>query len=80
MSDTPSDPTTREPDPPARQTGQAPQLTVRLIMPDRWLEHVAELPATTTLAEAKQLGLQAIRTIPTTSTWSTPRSRCQKNP
>ena len=60
MSDTPSDPTTREPDSPRRQAGQAPQLTVRLIMPDRWLEHVAELPATTTLVEAKQLGLRAM--------------------
>ena len=36
----------------------APVLTVRLIMPDRWLEHVAELPATTSLEEAKQIGLR----------------------
>ena len=60
MSDTPSDPTTREPDSPARQAGKAPQLTVRLTMPDRWLEQVVELPATTTLAEAKRLGLRAM--------------------
>lgn len=31
---------------------------VRLAMPDRWLEHVAELPASTTVAEAKLLGLR----------------------
>ncbi len=37
-----------------------PRLTVRLIMPDRWLEHVVDLPATTTLEEAKQLGLRAM--------------------
>lgn len=37
-----------------------PVLTVRLIMPDRWLEHVAELPATTSLKEAKQIGLRAM--------------------
>lgn len=33
-------------------------LTVRLIMPDRWLEHVVELPPDTTIAEAKVLGLR----------------------
>jgi len=33
-------------------------LTVRLIMPDRWLEHVAELAPDTTVAEAKVLGLR----------------------
>ena len=27
-------------------------------MPDRWLEHVTDLPATTTVAEAKALGLR----------------------
>lgn len=31
---------------------------VRLIMPDRWLEHVAELPLSTTVEEAKELGLR----------------------
>ena len=54
MSDNPSEPTTHEPDP------SAPRLTVRLSMPDRWLEHVAELPPTTTLAEAKRIGLRAM--------------------
>lgn len=33
-------------------------LTVRLTMPDRWLEHVVELPPDTTIAEAKLLGLR----------------------
>ncbi|UCG76869.1 MAG: hypothetical protein JSV95_06205 [Gemmatimonadota bacterium] len=45
----------------ARAAGETvPLITVRLIMPDRWLEHVAELPATTTLAEAKRIGLRAL--------------------
>ncbi len=55
MSETRSGSTTHE-DPPL----SAPLLTVRLIMPDRWLEHVAELPATTTLDEAKRLGLRSL--------------------
>ncbi|MDX1578977.1 MAG: hypothetical protein R3266_10845 [Gemmatimonadota bacterium] len=33
-------------------------ITVRLIMPDRWLEHVAELPAEMTVAEAKAFGIR----------------------
>ncbi|MDX1393894.1 MAG: hypothetical protein R3195_05870 [Gemmatimonadota bacterium] len=33
-------------------------ITVRLIMPDRWLEHVAELPTGMSVTEAKQLGLR----------------------
>lgn len=33
-------------------------ITVRLIMPDRWLEHVAELPADTTVADAKTFGIR----------------------
>ena len=36
----------------------ADPITVRLIMPDRWLEHVVELGADTTVAEAKALGLR----------------------
>lgn len=40
----------------AERVGDA--LTVRLIMPDRWLEHVAELPPDATVAEAKELGLR----------------------
>lgn len=35
-------------------------ITVRLVMPDRWLEHVAELPAQTTVEEAKRTGLRAM--------------------
>ncbi len=35
-------------------------ITVRLIMPDRWLEHVAELDPETTLGEAKALGLREL--------------------
>ena len=33
------------------------QITIRLIMPDRWLEHVVELATETTVAEAKALGI-----------------------
>lgn len=33
-------------------------IKVRLIMPDRWLEHVVELPAGLSVAEAKTLGLR----------------------
>ena len=32
-------------------------ITIRLIMPDRWLEHVVELATDTTVAEAKALGI-----------------------
>lgn len=35
-------------------------VTVRLVMPDRWLEHIAELPAQTTVEDAKQAGLRAM--------------------
>lgn len=55
MSEMSSGSTTPE-DPPS----SVPLLTVRLIMPDRWLEHITELPATTTLDEAKQLGLRSL--------------------
>ena len=34
------------------------ELTVRLMMPDRWLEHVVELSPETTVAEAKALGIR----------------------
>ncbi|MFW6176041.1 MAG: hypothetical protein ACOC7L_04385 [Acidobacteriota bacterium] len=37
-----------------------PTLTVRLVMPDRWLEHVEELPADTTVEEAKAIGLRKL--------------------
>ncbi len=33
---------------------------VRLVMPDRWLEQVAELPASTSVAEAKADGLRLL--------------------
>lgn len=33
---------------------------LRLIMPDRWLEHVARLPVSTTVEEAKRLGLREL--------------------
>ena len=36
----------------------ADRITVRLIMPDRWLEHVAELPSATSVADAKALGIR----------------------
>jgi len=35
-------------------------ITVRLLMPDRWLEHVAELPANMSVNEAKALGIRAL--------------------
>lgn len=33
-------------------------ITVRLIMPDRWLEHVVDLPSDMSVAEAKALGIR----------------------
>lgn len=33
-------------------------IPVRLIMPDRWLEQVEALPPSTTVAEAKRIGLR----------------------
>lgn len=33
---------------------------VRLVMPDRWLEHVEELALTTTVEEAKRIGLREL--------------------
>lgn len=41
-------------------TAPAETLTVRLVMPDRWLEHVVDLPASTTVEAAKRLGLRAM--------------------
>ena len=35
-------------------------ITVRLVMPDRWLEHVAELPTQTTVKDAKLMGLRTM--------------------
>jgi len=38
----------------------ADQITVRLTMPDRWLEQVVELSPNTTVAEAKALGIREL--------------------
>lgn len=38
----------------------ADRITVRLIMPDRWLEHVMELSTGTSVADVKALGLREI--------------------
>lgn len=35
-------------------------LTVRLVMPDRWLEQVVQLPAGTSVADAKARGLRLL--------------------
>jgi len=35
-------------------------VTVRLVMPDRWLEQVEQLPASLTVREAKALGLRLL--------------------
>lgn len=35
-------------------------MPVRLVMPDRWLEQVEELPPSTTVEEAKRIGLEAL--------------------
>ncbi len=37
-----------------------PSITIRLIMPDRWLEQVAEFDPRTTVAEAKEFGIRAM--------------------
>lgn len=42
----------------AEQPGRT--VTVRLVMPDRWLEQVAELRASTSVAEAKADGLRIL--------------------
>jgi len=36
------------------------RVTVRLAMPDRWLEHVTDLPADTSVKDAKRLGLRSM--------------------
>jgi len=36
------------------------RIPLRLVMPDRWLEHVEELPLSTTVEEAKRLGLRRL--------------------
>lgn len=35
-------------------------VVLRLVMPDRWLEHVARLPLSTTVEEAKEMGLREL--------------------
>jgi hypothetical protein len=35
-------------------------VTVRLVMPDRWLEQVEQLPSSLTVREAKALGLRLL--------------------
>lgn len=49
-------------DTPAATEGaaQLDTVTVRLVMPDRWLEHVELLPLSSTLREAKTLGLRTL--------------------
>jgi hypothetical protein len=42
----------------AETGGGEETLPVRLVMPDRWLEHVEELPPDTTVEEAKVIGLR----------------------
>ncbi|MEE8486821.1 MAG: hypothetical protein V3S56_01535 [Gemmatimonadota bacterium] len=41
-------------------TSDRDSITVRLVMPDRWLEHVAELPSDTPVVTAKAEGLKAL--------------------
>ncbi len=35
-------------------------ITVRLVMPDRWLEHVADITPDTSVEDAKRMGLRAM--------------------
>ena len=46
------------PDPSGTHSDTGDTLVVRLVMPDRWLEHVVELPRSTRVVEAKELGLR----------------------
>jgi len=41
-------------------TSDQNSVTVRLVMPDRWLEHVAELPSDTPVVVAKTEGLRSL--------------------
>jgi len=41
-------------------TSDRESIVVRLVMPDRWLEHVAELPSDTPVVAAKAEGLRAL--------------------
>ena len=53
MTESPSDASAPEADP---RPGEP--IAVRLVMPDRWLEQVATLDPSTTVREAKRLGLR----------------------
>ena len=44
----------------AASAGSEGTVELRLVMPDRWLEHVAELPLSATVGEAKRFGIRAL--------------------
>lgn len=44
----------------APEASAAGTVLLRLVMPDRWLEEVRELPVSTTVVEAKRIGLRAL--------------------
>ncbi len=44
----------------AREAESDEMVTVRLVMPDRWLQHVVDIPAATIVEAAKQQGLKAM--------------------
>ncbi len=46
--------------PESPEASRSDTVVVRLVMPDRWLEHVVELPVDTTIAQAKLIGLEAM--------------------
>lgn len=46
------------------RTKGSDELTIRLTMPDRWLEEVVEVPASTPLSELKRRGLEAMLSRP----------------
>jgi hypothetical protein len=53
----------KRPDPAETETPELEaeeDLPVRLVMPDRWLEHVERLPTDTTVEEAKRIGLRKL--------------------
>lgn len=43
-----------------RESAADRKITLRLIMPDHWLEYVTDLPRTTTVEDAKRLGLREL--------------------
>ncbi len=43
-----------------REAAESDSVVLRLIMPDRWLEHAMRLPLSTTVAEAKEEGLRIL--------------------